>query len=171
MSPAVRPPVRLAGLALLAAAGLCSTGCAMRPGYVDSATGRAYAGFAKPALYCGDCCGMLGIKECDCRSNPYTPPVVAFCSFPGMEAGCRHHRPPFVTTHVYAPPPARYEDFQGHAARFDDRRGPRSAPPAMRDAVPPTPAPMPLPASTDDPFDLSGEAPGLPPAGPDGIGR
>ncbi|QDT16123.1 hypothetical protein [Alienimonas californiensis] len=175
-----RPGLRCLPL-LFAAAGLLGSGCVLKPGYVDSTTGRAYAGFAKPACYGTDFCGthgclcdLLGVRECDCRRDPYTPPVVAFCSFPGLSAGCRKHPPRMVTTHVHAPMPARYDQFPGHANRFDDRRG--AARPGMQAPAAPAPsplaAPMPLPASIDVPeLNEAVQPPGLPPVGPDGIGE
>ena len=141
----MRGPLRPARLLFaLFAAGVCgaaATGCAVRPGYVDAATGRAYAGYAKPAFYCSDLCGL---KECDCGRHPYVPPVAAFTSFPGLSAGFHNGVPPANTTAVFAPPPARYEDYQNNPAL-----APRRRPPAPRggaaDAVPPAPAPMPVP--------------------------
>ena len=156
---------------LAGAAGFAGTGCAMRPGYVDSATGRAYAGFAKPACYATDFCGLLGVKECDCGRHPYTPPVAAFTSFPGLQAGCCLRKPTFVTTQVYAPPPARYEDYQGNPALQGPPRGRRPAPPAPSPrGIEPnvTPAPMPLPSTLGE--DAPGDGPGLPETTPEGIG-
>ncbi|MFH5805828.1 hypothetical protein [Alienimonas sp. DA493] len=186
MSPARSTAVRRFGLRclplLFAAAGVLGSGCALRPGYVDSTTGRAYAGFAKPACYasdfCGTCClsDLLGVRECDCRRDPYTPPVVAFCSFPGLKAGCRKHPPRMVTTHVHAPMPARYDQFPGHARRFDDRPAPPRPRPNVPEETAPLAAPMPLPASIDAPelnpeLNEAVQPPGLPPVGPEGIGR
>ena len=151
--PSPRPSAaRLCGSLLLGGALCFGAGCALRPGYVDSTTGRAYAGFAKPACYATDFAGVLGVKECDRGRDPYAPPVVAFTSFPGLQAGGRRRPPEFVTTHVHAPPPAGYAKFPGHA----DRLAPPPAPaPRVRngpDELAPLAAPMPLPASTDDPF-------------------
>ncbi|WP_171184033.1 hypothetical protein [Alienimonas chondri] len=163
--------VRLPGLLLLAGVGGMMTGCATRPGYVDCTTGRAYAGFAKPACYATDFCGLCGLKECDRGRDPYRPPVEAFTSFPGLQAGCSHRRPQYHTTHVYAPMPAGYEQFAGSARRFD---GPGSAPPrtpSTRNEANPLSAPMPLPASTQPPGDGPIGGPGLPPTSPAGIGE
>ena len=173
--PSVPPAFALPAACLFA----CAAGCAVRPGYVDAATGRAYAGFAKPAFYCTDLCGLCGLTECDCKGDPYVPPVAAFTSFPGLSARYCKGNPPPVTTHVYAPPPARYEDFQGNPALHGPPPRPRPArPPRERAepvaAPPPLPAPMPNalpdatapPDATDDPF----LAP-APPVSPEGIGQ
>ncbi len=174
---AARSAGRLAACALLAAAGL-TTGCAVRPGYVDATTGRVYAGYAKPACYATDLCGLCGVKECDCRREPYTPSVAAFTSYPGLSAnwlsGGRHgRRPPLATTHVYAPPPARYENYPGHANRSagsSPASGPKTGrSPAERDEPAAAPAPMPLPASLAPGPGLP--EPGLPETDVDGIGE
>ena len=136
---------------LLPAAVLCgaATGCAVRPGYADSATGRVYAGFAKPAFYPSD---LLHYRDCDACRPPYQPPVAAFSPW-----GCVKYAngacPPLATTEVYAPPIARYEDYPGNPGPVlnarRDRRPPAPPRPGMGegpglrgDAVP---APMPRP--------------------------
>ena len=178
---------RLPLLLLLAfAAGL--TGCAVRPGYVDSATGRAYAGYAKPAFYCSDLCGTgllrcpgCSLRECNCDVPPYTPPVAAFTPIAGFGAAYHNGPPPLVTTAVYAPPPARYEDFQNNPAAAGPPRR-RVAPGGNPNAAPPPPAPVPTPAPAPVPLDAgdAGPVPGLdagedpfgpaPPVGPGGLG-
>ncbi|MEM9702540.1 MAG: hypothetical protein AAF907_08860, partial [Planctomycetota bacterium] len=137
---------------LLVLATAAGAGCATRPGYVDATTGRAYAGFAKPAFYLTDLEGLCGVKECDCRRDPYNPPVEAFTSFVGLDAGCCLLHPRPNTTHVCAPMPARYQQFPGAAYRSQDSP---AYPPS--DAMPgepnPLAAPMPLPESTQPPTD------------------
>ena len=172
----MRGPIRPALLLAAAALVLGPTGCAVRPGYVDAATGRAYAGYAKPAFYCSDLCGL---RECDCGRHPYTPPVAAFTSFPGLAAGFHNGVPPANTTAVYAPPPARYEDFQGNPALIGPPRprGRRRSEPPRRgmdmDGVPPAPAPAPMPLPvTDGPLGDSLDAPFGPlETSPEGIGQ
>lgn len=166
------PPARRLALPLGALAVCAATGCAVKPGYVDSTTGRAYAGYAKPACLPGDLCGLCGVKECDCRRDPYTPPAAAFTSFPGLHAAACRRGPGFVSTHVHAPMPARYEQFAGHANRTggpnSTGRSPR--PPGGADA-PPAPMPAdPLAAPMPRPLD-SPAGPGLPEADADGLGR
>ena len=186
---------RLAGWCLLGGAVLSSAGCfAVRPGYADSATGRVYAGFAKPAFYPSD---LLLYRDCDGCRPPYVPPVAAFCPW-----GCAKYangcRPPLATTEVYAPPIARYEDYPGNPGlrpgtgdpdpNFDRDGGRdgrlRGAPPAPA----PAPAPIPLDSSRDDlgddPFgsereydiDADAASPALPSLNsletePDGVGE
>ena len=187
----MRRPARFAACCVLLGGVLCSAGCfAVRPGYADSATGRVYAGFAKPAFYPSD---LLLYRECDGCRPPYVPPVAAFSPWGCAKyaSGCR---PPLATTEVYAPPIARYEDYPGNPGLTPpppenpgprrDPRGPRG--PGDGDGVPPAPAPMPVPLDstvepgTDNPFgteleydiDADAASPALPSleTEPDGVG-
>ena len=179
----MRRPAMFAVWCLLGGGALSSVGCfAVRPGYADSATGRVYAGFAKPAFYPTD---LLLYRDCDGCRPPYVPPVAAFSPW-----GCAKYangcRPPLATTEVYAPPIARYEDYPGNPGFTPPPRPPRPGR-GPGGEVPPAPAPMPLPLDStnadpagDDPFgrgveyDIDADAarPSLPSleTEPDGVG-
>ena len=180
----MRRPAMFAVWCLLGGGVLSSIGCfAVRPGYADTATGRVYAGFAKPAFYPTD---LLTYRDCDGCRPPYVPPVAAFSPW-----GCARYangcRPPLATTEVYAPPIARYEQYPGNPGFTPppptgprpgtDRRDPFDAP-----APAPAPAPVPLDSSADEPFgdgpeydidiDADAASPALPSleTEPDGVG-
>ena len=184
----MRRPAMFAVWCLLGGGALSSVGCyAVRPGYADSATGRVYAGFAKPAFYPTD---LLLYRDCDGCRPPYVPPVAAFSPW-----GCAKYadgcRPPLATTEVYAPPLARYEDYPGNPGFTppprDNPRAGRGGRRGPGGDVPPAPAPMPLPLDStgaapagDDPFgrgpeydiDADAASPALPSleTEPDGVG-
>ena len=147
----MRRPQHAALLLLTILGCAAATGCAVRPGYADSATGRVYAGFAKPAFYPSD---LLHYRDCDACRPPYVAPVAAFSPWGCVKYanGCR---PPLATTEVYAPPIARYEDYPDNPG-FRPRapRPSRTVPEGpdgdavrgdrLRGEVVPAPAPVPL---------------------------